>query len=258
MGMYARDPEWWKYLISPTIFASFAVILLCRYVLSPILAKALVQKDRLKRLGRKKGLFHSYLGSAVHAVEGFVFAMYILSVGELGKDRIFSMSRNSITALQLTMGYSLADTVVCLLDPHLRTVYSNLLHHMCMIVGITMGLYHQLYLYFIVYRLLAEFSTPFVDWRAVIYEVGDKNGRWYHVASIAMTISFFLCRVMVMPWHNYALLSAIFSTEAAVIPWYLNLYMIFNYAAFDMLNLYWFYKMLRGGHKLLVRKQNVE
>ena len=256
--VYSRDPEWWKYLISPTIFATIVVVLLCRYVLSPILATALIQEDKVKNLRHKKGLFHSYLGSLFHAVEAFAFAMYIFSTGELGKDRIFSISRNSITAMHVTLGFSLADTIICLLDPNLRKVYSNLIHHSCMVAGIVMGLYHQLYIYFIVYRFLSEFSTPFVDWRAVIYEVGDKNGKWYLVASVGMTISFFLCRVVVIPWHSYALFSAIFSAEAAVVPWYLNLYMVVNYTAFDALNLYWFYKILRGGYKLLVKKQHIQ
>ena len=235
------------------------VVLICRYVLSPILANALVQEDKVNKLGHKKGLFHSYLGSLFHAVEAFVFGMYILSSGELGKDRVFSISRNSITAMHVTLGFSLADLMICLLDPHLRKVYSNLIHHTCMVAGIVMGLYHQLYIYFIVYRLLAEFSTPFVDWRAVIYEVGDKDGKWYLIASTLMTISFFLCRVIVIPWHSYALFSAMFSAEAAaVVPWYLNLYMVVNYTAFDALNIYWFYRILKGGYKLLVKKQHME
>ena len=255
MNMYVRDPEWWKYLISPTVFASFAVIILCRFIMSPVLASAFIEKDKLKQLGDRRGLFHSYLGSLVHALGALAFSVYILSTEELNKDPIFSITRNSMTVMHITMGYSLADMLICLIDPHLRMVYSNLLHHTCMIAGITMGLYHQLYIFFIVYRLMAELSTPFVDWRAVIYEVGDKNGRWYYIASFGMMITFFLCRIMVVPWHNYVLFTTIFSPEAAVVPWYLNLYMVVNYTAFDFLNIYWFYKMLKGGYKLLRRKQ---
>ena len=257
--MYSRDPEWWKYVLSPTVFISIALVLLCRFVLSPILASALIPEDKLKKLGPKKALFHTYLGSLVHAVEAVIFAGYIIFVsGELGKDRIFSVTPSSLTAMHITLGFSLADLLICLLDPHLRNTYSFIIHHSCMVAGIFMGLYHQLYIYYIVYRLLGEFSTPFVDLRAVIYEVGDKNGKWYLFACTGMTFSFFLCRIIVIPWHDYLLFSDIFSTRASIVPWYLNLYMIVNYTAFDALNLFWFYKIAKAWFKFLIKRQRMD
>lgn len=255
--MYSRNAEW-KDILSPALFMSIALMLFCRFVLSPILASAFIPEDKLKKLGPKKALFHTYLGSLVHAVEAVVLSGYILLSGEMGKDRIFSVTPNSITAMHITLGFSIADLLICLLDSHLRSTYSFIIHHSCMVAGISMGLYHHLYIYFIVYRFLNELSTPFVDWRAVIYEVGDKNGKWYFVACTGMTFSFFLCRIIVIPWHSYVLFSDIFSAEASIVPWYLNVYMIVNYTAFDALNVYWFYKILKAWFKFVMKRQRMD
>lgn len=258
MGVHVVDPDWIQKTLSLPFFALLTMTLVCSYGVSPYLASRLVPRERYKKLGHKTMSFNSYLSSAIHAVVACMLAGSVLAFGELGKDKIYSVSPGAASTLHATLGYTVADTFICLLDPHLRSTYSTIMHHLAMISGISMGLYHQLFIFFIVYRLLSELSTPFVDLWTVLHEVGDRSGRWYYAASIAMMISFFLCRVLVIPWHNYELLRAIFSSEGLAVPWYLRLYMIINYTAFDAFNLFWFYKILRGGYKLLFLRKRIE
>lgn len=238
-------------MMSPVFFISAAVTIVCCYVVSPNVASGLVQRDQLQKLGHKSVYFHSYLASALHAVVAFVLAGHTLATGDLSSDKIFATSSAGTMALHVTIGYTVGDTVVCLLDPYLRGAYSTVLHHLAVITGIAMCLYHQLFMFFVVYRLLSEFSTPFVDLRAVISAVGDKKGWLYMLASLGMMISFFLCRIVVIPWHNYELFTALFGVEGSEVPWYLTVFMALNFTIFDVLNLIWFCKILRGGYKLL-------
>ena len=68
-----------------------------------------------------------------------------------------------------------------------------------------------------------------------------------------MSVSFFLCRVVVIPWHNYVLTSAVLG--GAAVPLVLKIYMEVNFVAFDVLNCFWFYKMLKGGYRLFFGKK---
>lgn len=257
MPVYAVDPNWiQKILLSPSFFISAAVVFICSYVISPFLAGRLIPQEKYQKLGRKTRMLHTYLSSAVHGVMACILASSVLAFGDLGEDKIFARSSAAAdTCLHFTLGYIVADTIQCFLDPYMRGMYATLLHHVAMITGISMGLYHQLFLFFIVYRFLSEFSTPFVDLWSVIHEVGDRKGWWYSAASVGMMTSFFLCRIMVIPWHNYKLFAAILSSDGLVVPWHLRVIMIVNFTAFDAFNAYWFYKMLRGGYKLLCQKR---
>lgn len=247
--MYKVDPNWLQYMISPIFFVSFAVTLICCYVASPLLASILVPKINMQKLEVKTTYFHSFLGSAVHSIAAIVFASYILATGVLSSDKIFATSPASFAALHLTVGYAVGDMVICLRDPYLRRSHSTMLHHLAMIAGIGMCLYYQLFTFFVVYRFLSELSTPFVNLRSVIYEVGDKKGRWYFISSIGMMVTFFLCRILVIPWHTYHLFMAVLSANAATVPLVLKVYMIVNFTAFDTLNIFWFNKIVKGGYK---------
>ena len=240
----------WRHMLSPAFFVAFVVTFSCCYVVSPFLSGLIFTAQQREKAERRKWYFHSILGSALHAVEATLFSSYILFIsGELGSDRIFSTSLNGYAVLQLTLGYVVADFIVCLSDPYLRSSHATLLHHLAMFAGIFMGFYHQLFMFFMVYRLLSELSTPWVDLRIALYEIGEKQGKWYIVASYGMMVSFFLCRVMVIPWHTYALFTVILSPQGALVPLHLRMYMVLNFGVFDFLNVFWFYKMIRGAYK---------
>ena len=219
-----------------------------------MLASLLFPKNRIQDLGKKAIYVHSLLGSTVHSVVSVTCSLYVLSKGVLYADKLYMVTTGSINCCHITLGYVMADFLMCIMDPYLRHNYSILLHHLAMIAGMLMGLYFELFHFYIVYRLLSEMSTPFVNWRLVIYELGDKKGMSYTIASLGMMVVFFLCRVVVIPWHNYSLFGDIFSPEAVPVPWYLKVYMVGNFCVFDVLNSFWFYKMMKGAYKIFFLK----
>lgn len=239
-------------MVSPVVFLSFAATLLCSYTLSPWLLNFIAPS---KKFGEKTVYLHTLFSSTIHAIISCTSTAFLLAQGDLVKDKIFAVNSTGVTILHITVGYVFGDTFICLMDRYLRGVYSNFLHHVAMIAGILFCLHYGIFLFFAHYRFLSEFSTPFVNWRAILYETGDKKSRQYAVVAISMTISFFLCRVMVIPWHNYILFAVLLSTEASSVPLILKVYTTVNYVTFDVLNVFWFYKILKGAYKFISHKK---
>lgn len=249
--VFTKDPSSISYIFTPAFIASFTVTLLCLFVVCPLLFPILI--PRYRSLGSRRSHFDTLLSSTIHAVVVSSLTCYIFMFGVLGTNRVFSKSPLGFTTLQISLGYFIADFYGCLHDPNLRKDIGSLLHHVAGIIGIGLGLYHQgLYAFFIIFRLLSELSTPFVNLRWVFYELGPpyKDSLWYYVASLGMVISFFLCRILVLPWLWYQLLTTIVHPSSVIVPPVLRVWICINYTMFDVLNVYWFGKMIRGAIKV--------
>ena len=246
----ATDPDFLGKVFTPAFFVAFSLTLVFNFICCPILFKVLVPHQKRERLGSKKSYLFSLLPSTIHALVTFILGAYILITGELWEDKIFLSSPLGYMTLQLTLGYVTGDVVICFLDPDLRLLYSTFVHHFAMLAGITVGFYHQVFMFFVIYRLMSEFSTPWVNFRWTVYSLGDKKGKLYLFASLGMTISFFLSRIAPMPWHTYVLHSVLLGSDGQEVPILLRVYMIVNFTIFDLINLFWFYKILKGAYKL--------
>lgn len=240
--------------MSTPLLLSFCTTLFVTHGLSPIIWKVLMSQERMEQLGSKKPHLETILASSLHAIVAVLLNGYSLSTGELSVDTVMSKSYLGTLGMHMTLGYSAADFISCLLDKHMRSDIGILLHHLAMIAGITMGLYHGRFNFFVVYRLLSEFSTPWVNLWWTMHNFKIK-GKFYIFTSIMMVITFFLCRVFVIPWHTYALQMALHSPPGLQVLWYLKLYMFVNYTIFDILNAYWLYKMLNGAYKVFCVKK---
>jgi uncharacterized protein YqgC (DUF456 family) len=205
--------------------------------------------------GKKNVYMNTLLASTLHAAVGCTSTVMILAEGDLWKNRIFGMNSAAVITLHITVGYVLGDTLVCFADPYLRKTYSVFLHHLAMISGILLSLYYELFLFFVMYHLISEFSTPFVNWRGFLHEFEGKKTRWYSAAAVGMLISFFLCRVVLIPWHNYILFVTLLSNEASTVPLVLKAIMVANSLPFDALNCLWFYRMIKGGKRYFFSKK---
>ncbi len=246
---YYEDPSSLPYIISPVSLISFVVTLVCPLVLSPLLWPWIT--PMYHSIGSRRSHFNTLLSSTIHAVVVSDLTVYALGFGLLGTNRVFSKSMLGFTILQVSIGYFVADFVVCLFDPLLRRDLGSMLHHIAAIIAIYLGLLHQgKFMFFIVYRLVAELSTPFVNLRWVYYTLGKKRSKRYIFASFGMMISFFFCRIVVIPWHWYEFLNTITDPASSIVPLPLRIWTLINFGVFDMLNAYWFSKMVDGAVKL--------
>lgn len=247
------DSPLWTFFLTPSFAAAFVVTFLCPYVLSPALRRVLL--PNLNDLKDKTMLFHSLLGSTLHSVVSFSLAVYIIVFAGMGSTLAYSNSKLGMASMQISFGYFVADFCVCLLDPYMQSDLGSLAHHLTAIFGIGMSIYLRgQFMFFVVYRLIAEFSTPFVNWRFLIYMTGGKEGVWYIVASLVMMLSFFLCRIVLIPWHWYMVVVTLLSPEAAVLSHIVVWWSVVTYLVFDIINIYWISKMVKGAVKIIRKK----
>lgn len=240
-----------SYFITPAFLISFVATLLSPCYLSPRLWRVLLPANRAPPRNKH---FHTMLSSTVHAIISSSLSVYILWYGLMGTNRIFSKLPLGFTTMQISLGYFVGDFIVCLCDPKLRSDKGSMAHHLAGIVGLSLGLYHQgIGMFFIVYRLIAELSTPFVNLRSILLDLGFKQRNVLHIfAGMIMLIMFFLCRVIVIPWHWYEILTTVTTEECVLhIPLFLRVWLGVNYLAFDVLNIYWWWRMVRRAFKLL-------
>ncbi|KAL5457005.1 hypothetical protein EMCRGX_G034237 [Ephydatia muelleri] len=182
--------------------------------------------------------------STIHAVLAVTFSSYSLAFGLLGTYRVFSKSSLGFVTLQVSLGYFVADLVIILLDPKLRSDKASLMHHIAGIVGLVLSLHFQgKLMYYLIFRLISELSTPFVNMRWVLYEFRITNGILYRAAAYGMMATFFFTRIITMPWFWYDFYYCFMHPGIVIVPDFFKVWAVCNFSAFDVLNLYWFYKM---------------
>ncbi len=233
---------------------TFIVTLVLTLGVSPIFSSLLLTEKRKAIIGNKKAYLQSTLSSSTHAVVATIGSVYVMSTGELAIDPVLNTSSVGTAMMQMSLGYTCADFVICLIDQHMRKDKGIILHHLAMMAGLGAGLYYRFFQYYIVFRSLSEFSTPFVNFWWVLHNLKIEGRTRYATASILMVLAFFVCRIAVIPGINYKLHMSMWSPSGLQVPWYLRVYMIVNFTVFDILNVVWFYRMLRGAYKMFVKK----
>jgi len=100
-----------------------------------------------------------------------------------------------------------------------------------------------------------ELSSVFVAARSALAKLNMKHSRTYLVVSIAMVVSFFMVRIVLLP--SLILLYSQ-QTRRTVIQGWLSLPVVcqLGTGAFYCLNLYWFMLMVRGSIKVYKRKKD--
>ena len=248
---FAFGPSTWPYIINAISLTSFALTLLSP-IISPLLCPILSPK--YTTLGDQTPHGNTMLSSTIHAIVTTILAAYIFAFGVMGTNRLFSQSPLGFAVMQISLGYFVADFLVCLWYPKLRNDIGSMIHHLAGIIGILLSLsHHGKLMFFIVYRQTAELSTPFVNLFWFLHTYKLKESWWYMFASIGMLITFFLTRIIVMPWHWYEVVSMIFSPASSVdnfMPLGYKIWICINYLAFDAVNVYWLNKMIKGAMKL--------
>ncbi|RDD43691.1 Transmembrane protein 56 [Trichoplax sp. H2] len=155
-------------------------------------------------------------------------------------------------SIQISYGYFIADLAIILWYYNAFHDIGMIIHHVIGVLGCQVQLAGGIAPYISALRMLSEASTPFVNQRwfldACKYERGTSI---YVINGLLMTASFFLSRLCLAPiqyhvmYHYWqtGVLNAMTSLEVFAL--------IILPAIADVLNCYWFYKMLRGAFKIV-------
>ncbi|CAF0799324.1 unnamed protein product [Didymodactylos carnosus] len=155
------------------------------------------------------------------------------------------------TNLAIVIGYLSADTTIGLI--HYKKVGDpfTITHHLVSIYAFAYVLTLDVMPYFANFRLLAELSTPFVNMRWFLDTLKfSKTSTPFVINGLVMTLLFFFVRIVAMPIYWYKVY------VVAIQPMWVHMghfrfVLISVCSVLDIINIYWFSKMLRGCIKIL-------
>ncbi|XP_078091049.1 TLC domain-containing protein 4-B isoform X1 [Mustelus asterias] len=238
------------------VVGSFLVFQVLFHIITPRLSTLL--SWGYKNLSQEqKTEWDSRCVSTIHAVVVGGLALYILWFDDpVNRDHIWGDPKLVKVNIAIASGYLINDLLLLL--RHWKTLGDRFFisHHLAALYAYQYVLARGLLPYFANFRLIAELSTPFVNQRW-FFEVLQfpRSTRLVVLNGVAMSVSFFLVRIAVIPSY-YLKVASTFGTAAfhrlglgPQCAW------IISSVVLDILNTIWMYKIARGCWKILFTSQ---
>ncbi|KAK2183318.1 hypothetical protein NP493_315g01018 [Ridgeia piscesae] len=218
---------------------------------SPAVSEALFPAYKL--LPRAKQIeWHTRTKSSVHAVLVSTLCLYVVLYDDnVSKDPVWGNSPMVKCSCAIVVGYMASDTIVMLV--HYRAVGElfYIFHHGASIYAYYFVMTYGALPWFANFRLIAEFSTPFVNQRWFLDVLGyPKTSTVFLLNGIAMAVMFFLVRIASIPPYWYKVYT-IYGTPPCIQLgriWYV---LLSSCIILDLINVYWFLKIFQGARKVL-------
>ncbi|XP_053550026.1 TLC domain-containing protein 4 isoform X2 [Bombina bombina] len=206
-----------------------------------------------KLSAKQKIEWNSRTVSTFHALVVGCFCLFILVYDDaVNADPVWGDPYMVKLNVAITSGYLISDLLLIIYywkaigDKYFVT------HHLAALYAYFYVLGEGMLPYFGNFRLLAEFSTPFVNQRWFFEVLGyPKYTLPNMVNGVLMTIVFFIVRIMVIPIYYQRVFST-FGTEAfhrlglgAQCAW------IISSVSLDIMNVMWMMKIAKGCYKVL-------
>jgi len=159
---------------------------------------------------------------------------------------IFGYNTPSATALEVATGFFLSDfVVITLLWYHYgpKQCVQFAAHHVVAVVAFGMVLHYRQMMWFANFRLLSEISTPFLNFRWFLQQMGDRSSALYNFNRFAFFGVFALCRIATIPRY-WLTCYAVQADIALISPQMIGILFVSG-AVLDGLNLFWFYLMFK-------------
>lgn len=225
-----------------------------KYV-SPSISSYLCPKFRTLPAA-KQVYWHTSVNSSLHAVITSAVCIYtFINDDKMQEEPVWNDSISVRASCAIVVGYMTADAIIMMCkysqigDPY------NLLHHAASVYAYYYVMTYGTYVYFANFRLLAELSTPWVNNRWFLDVMGQKHTKVYLWNGVLLTAVFLACRIMTMPYCWYKIFT-IYGTEPYLRTGYIQYVLLSSCFVLDILNVFWFYKLLKGVHKTLSSRDN--
>ena len=245
------------YVLVPTVLASFILALISYFLVSPFLSNLFLPFYRKFDKGRQE-YFNSLLFSTIHAIIIVAAATNVLFWLPWTTESLLKHdSPYGFFAMQFAGGYFMADFISILSSPYMRNDKFILLHHVTSFISVFFGCYFQgAWMPYVMMRLMAEFSTPFVNLRWILSAIQyPKTSPLFIFTGSALTFAFFTSRILPIPLFYYVLYSLavgdLHPSATFTFPVTFKGLIICFVLLLDSLNLYWFSLLWRGLCKVL-------
>eukprot|EP00818_Percolomonas_sp_WS_P010112 CAMPEP_0117435174 /NCGR_PEP_ID=MMETSP0759-20121206/340_1 /TAXON_ID=63605 /ORGANISM="Percolomonas cosmopolitus, Strain WS" /LENGTH=145 /DNA_ID=CAMNT_0005226703 /DNA_START=540 /DNA_END=977 /DNA_ORIENTATION=+ len=101
---------------------------------------------------------------------------------------------------------------------------------------------------------LTEASTPFVNLRVFLHDLGYKNSLMYSLNGIAMWFGFLIFRIPTIFYIPYIIWTYNFEVIFFQVTGLMLFIVLFGYTSISTLNIWWFYLITKGLLKVLRHK----
>ncbi|NXD38870.1 TM56B protein, partial [Copsychus sechellarum] len=207
-----------------------------------------------KNLSQKRKIeWNSRTVSTLHALVVGGFCLYILLYDDaVNADPLWGDPSIVKLNIAITTGYLISDLLLIIFYWKAIGDKFFVIHHLAALYAYYFVLSEGLLAYFGNFRLLAEFSTPFVNQRWFFEVLGyPKSSKANIINGMLMTVVFFVVRIAVMPVYYSHVISS-FGTEgfkrlgfAAQSAW------IISSVVLDIMNVMWMVKIAKGCCKVI-------
>ncbi|XP_052774799.1 TLC domain-containing protein 4-B-like [Mya arenaria] len=238
----------WSYY--PVSGVSCLVGLLLYYIAVPAFNRVFIPRVFDLPIGKQIWWYSSAL-SSIHAVVVSCLCVYTLVFNwDLIQDPVWADSKVVKTTCAILIGYMMADMIILVLNLNHIGDRSYVLHHAASVFAYFYVTAFGVYVFFANFRLMAEFSTVFVNNRWMLDALGMKSTRLYFWNGVVLTAVFFACRIVTLPpcWY---LIYTIIGTDGFNRTEGARYVLVLSCIVLDTLNILWFYKLLKGVVKQL-------
>ncbi|XP_060076993.1 TLC domain-containing protein 4-B-like [Ylistrum balloti] len=239
----------------PVIFLTICIHVYLYKKVFPLLSPKLSKSYSTLSVADQKE-WDSRMVSSLHATIVSAICIYnLLYDEEVYNDPIWSDRPLIRINCAILTGFVIADTVIMMIDSPLNLeAVMYYFHHGSAAYAYYYVFSYGVLSYFANFRIMAEFSTVFVNFRWFFDKVNyDKTGTLFIVNGCVMTFTFISARVLSMPKYWFMVYTYIGSEDFALLGKIANV-MILTCFVLDILNIKWSIRMLKGAHKVVLAK----
>lgn len=195
--------------------------------------------------------------STIHAIFITTMSVYLVFMSGLFSDKLdgpvtFRSSHLSNLTLGVSVGYFIADLAMILwLYPSLggmEYVFHHILSLVCAIYAMLSG-EGQLYTFMV---LISETTTPGINLRWFLDVAGRKNSKAYVINGVAMFVIWLVARIVLFMYLFYHILTNY--DQVKQMDTFACLLISAAPTILFVLNVIWFYKIIRGLKKMMAKR----
>lgn len=230
---------------SATIVATSLFVLFVGVYVSVVVSKKLFPKYYEEMSENDKWTFRINFASVVSALVIAPAATYILLTEDLRSDIFWYDSHATRLLSSFVIGYMISDTVFLMFCDTQGMKKQYYCHHAAAILGCGMVVVDKLYAFHTCLRMFNDISTPFVHIRWALLTWKKKDTPAYLINGLIFAILFFVGRIATIPLCYATLMNNIGTDAFYRIPIINRTIFLITTAVFDLLNIYWFYSIMR-------------
>lgn len=239
----------------PILLATFCVTMVMYKLVLPTLSQKLsTSYCALSDADQKE--WNMRHGSSLHALVVGTMCLYTLLYDDVVyNDPVWADRPLIRLSCAILTGYVAADSFTMLMETeqNMESVMYYC-HHASAAFAYYYVFSYGVLSYFANFRIMAEFSTPFVNMRWFLDKINYDRTSWLFITNgVVMTFVFVSARVFSMPKYWYTIFTYLGSEEFEPLDHIVTV-MIVSCFVLDILNIKWSIRMLKGAHKVVLAK----